>query len=63
MAKTNAKEDPITIDEFEQIARSKLPGNVYDYYASGSDQQKALKRNYTAYDRYVPELKSFKFFG
>jgi (S)-2-hydroxy-acid oxidase len=49
----SAEEDPITIDEFEQIARSKLPKNVFDYYASGADEQKALKRNQTAFDQYV----------
>jgi (S)-2-hydroxy-acid oxidase len=51
MAADNTKEDPITIGEFEDIARSKLPKNVYDYYASGADEQKALERNNTAFDR------------
>jgi (S)-2-hydroxy-acid oxidase len=55
MADKNTKEDPITIGEFEAIAQSKLPGNVYDYYASGADEQKALKRNHSAYDQYVEE--------
>jgi (S)-2-hydroxy-acid oxidase len=44
---------PITIDELEVIARQTLPQNVYDYYACGADDQKCLKRNRSAYDRYV----------
>jgi (S)-2-hydroxy-acid oxidase len=46
------KPNPITIDELEAIAKQKLPSNVYDYYSSGSDDQKCLKRNRDAFDRY-----------
>ena len=46
------KSNPITIDELEAIAKQKLPSNVYDYYSSGSDDQKCLKRNRDAFDRY-----------
>lgn len=42
---------PITIDELEVIAKQKLPQNVYDYYACGSDDQKCLRRNREAFDR------------
>jgi (S)-2-hydroxy-acid oxidase len=45
--------NPITIDELESIAKQKLPQNVYDYYACGSDDQKCLRRNLSAFDRYV----------
>jgi (S)-2-hydroxy-acid oxidase len=48
----DSKPDPITIDELEAIAKQKLPSNVYDYYSSGSDDQKCLKRNRDAFDRY-----------
>lgn len=44
---------PITIEDLETIARRKLPQNVYDYYASGSDDQNCLRRNREAFDRYV----------
>ena len=47
------KSNPITIDELEAIAKQKLPSNVYDYYSSGSDDQKCLRRNLSAFDRYV----------
>ena len=50
MAKQESK--PITIDELEAIAKRKLPSNVYNYYACGSDDQKCLKRNRDAFDRY-----------
>ena len=48
----NQESKPITIDELEAIAKQKLPSNVYDYYSSGSDDQKCLKRNRDAFDRY-----------
>lgn len=47
-----AEEDPITIDQVEAIARSKLPGNVYNYYSCGADDQTAVERNRTDFDRY-----------
>jgi len=42
---------PITIEDLEDIARQKLPQNVYDYYASGSDDQVCLRRNREAFSR------------
>lgn len=45
--------NPVTIDELESLARQKLPKNVYDYYASGADDQKCLIRNRVAFDRLV----------
>lgn len=49
MAEDNS--NPITIDELEAIAKQKLLQNVYDYYASGSDDQKCVRRNRKAFDR------------
>lgn len=43
---------PITVDELEAIAKKKLPQNVYDYYSCGADDQKCLRRNRDAFDRY-----------
>jgi (S)-2-hydroxy-acid oxidase len=57
MAEKKTNEDPITIGEFEVIAQSKLPRNVYDYYASGADEEQTLRRNHTAFDQYVTEQK------
>lgn len=42
---------PITVTEIEQIAQTRLPKNVYDYYACGADEQKALARNSYMFDR------------
>ncbi|KAH7324156.1 S-2-hydroxy-acid oxidase [Stachybotrys elegans] len=42
---------PLTLDEVEAVARNKLPRHVYDFYAAGSDQQKALARNREAFSR------------
>jgi (S)-2-hydroxy-acid oxidase len=44
-------DDPITVAEVEFLARKRLPKAVYDYYACGSDDQDALKRNIDAYSR------------
>jgi (S)-2-hydroxy-acid oxidase len=42
---------PITVAEIEDIAKSRLPKNVYDYYACGADEQKAVARNHSMFDR------------
>lgn len=44
-------DDAITISDVEEVARKRLPGPVYDYYASGSDEQQALRRNVDAFSR------------
>lgn len=46
-----AKDDPITVDQVQAIARQKLPENVYDYYSSGADDQTAIERNRADFDR------------
>ena len=43
--------DPITIDQVETLAQQKLPDQVYNYYASGADDQKALESNRADYDK------------
>lgn len=42
--------DPITLDEVEAIAKRRLPGHVYALYASGADDQDALRRNREAFN-------------
>ena len=51
MADSHPTSDPITVDQVEAIARSKLQRNVYNYYACGSDEQTAVERNRTDFDR------------
>lgn len=46
------KMDLITnVNEFEAIAKQKLPKMVYDYYASGAEDQWTLKENQNAFSR------------
>lgn len=45
--------DPITVAEVEAIAAKALSKQIYEFYASGSDEQKLLKRNMSGYDRYM----------
>ena len=56
----NQESKPITIDELEAIAKQKLPSNVYNYYSCGSDDQKCVKRNRDAFDRYGFHQKSMR---
>jgi len=42
---------PITVMEIEEIAKTRLPQNVYDYYACGADEQKAMHRNAYMFDK------------
>uniref|UniRef100_A0A915J8F1 FMN hydroxy acid dehydrogenase domain-containing protein n=1 Tax=Romanomermis culicivorax TaxID=13658 RepID=A0A915J8F1_ROMCU len=42
---------PICIDDFEIIAKSKLPKFAYDYYRSGADDEITLDSNVDAYKK------------
>ncbi|CAG8040786.1 unnamed protein product [Penicillium salamii] len=42
---------PFSISEIQAAAKDKLPKYVYDFYASGSDDEKALARNRSSFDR------------
>ncbi|CAI0545003.1 unnamed protein product [Linum tenue] len=44
-------EEITNVMEFEEIARQKLPKMVYDYYASGAEDQWTLKENRNAFSR------------
>ncbi|KAL1555833.1 (S)-2-hydroxy-acid oxidase [Salvia divinorum] len=44
-------ENITNVMEFEAIAREKLPKMVYDYYASGAEDQWTLQENRNAYSR------------
>ena len=51
---------PLTIAEFEVIAKSRLPEQVWDYYVSGSDEQKSIKRNRRAFERLLLRPRVFR---
>ena len=42
---------PINVADLEEIAAKKLPTEAYDYYASGADDEVALRANIEAYAR------------
>lgn len=39
------------VSEYEEIARRKLPKMVFDYYASGAEDQWTLRENRRAFER------------
>ncbi|OJD15871.1 hypothetical protein AJ78_03924 [Emergomyces pasteurianus Ep9510] len=47
------KEDPITVAELAVLAQKKLPKQVWDYYASGADEENAVRRNRSAFDKLI----------
>ncbi len=44
---------PVTIADFEEIARERLSPMAYGYYRSGADEEHTLRRNRTAWERYA----------
>jgi isopentenyl diphosphate isomerase/L-lactate dehydrogenase-like FMN-dependent dehydrogenase len=45
-------DQPLNVADYEAIARSLLPGEVYDYFAGGSDDELTLTDSVRAYDRW-----------
>jgi 4-hydroxymandelate oxidase len=43
----------LTVRDYERAARQRLAKDAYDYFRSGSEEERALKRNEEAYERYV----------
>jgi 4-hydroxymandelate oxidase len=44
---------PLTVDEYESVARGRLPADVWDYLAGGSGTEATLAANRAAFDRLV----------
>lgn len=42
--------------EYEELAKEKLPKMVYDYYASGAEDQWTLRENRNAFSRILYAL-------
>ncbi|PGH32653.1 (S)-2-hydroxy-acid oxidase [[Emmonsia] crescens] len=53
-------EDPITIAELAVLAQKRLPKQVWDYYASGADEENAIRRNRSAFDRLLLRPRVFR---
>jgi (S)-2-hydroxy-acid oxidase len=51
-SKMIVQEEITNVMEFEAVARKKLPKMVFDYYASGAEDQYTLKLNRTAFEEY-----------
>jgi 4-hydroxymandelate oxidase len=43
----------VTVDDYEGIARAKLPRQVYDYFAGGAGAEWTLRENRSAFDRWI----------
>jgi 4-hydroxymandelate oxidase len=43
---------PVTVDDYEALARERLSTIAYDYYRSGADEEHTLRRNRDAFARY-----------
>jgi isopentenyl diphosphate isomerase/L-lactate dehydrogenase-like FMN-dependent dehydrogenase len=43
----------VSIDDYERIAREKLPPEIYDYYAGGAERERTLRANIEAFERWV----------
>jgi 4-hydroxymandelate oxidase len=44
---------PVTVDDFEALARERLSTMAYDYYRSGADEEHTLRRNREAWNDYA----------
>jgi 4-hydroxymandelate oxidase len=43
----------VIVDDYEPVARERLPKNVYDYYAGGAGEEWTLAENRRAFDRWI----------
>ena len=43
--------EPLNLRELEDLARARLPQLAWDYYASGADDERCLRRNTLAYEQ------------
>jgi 4-hydroxymandelate oxidase len=42
----------VTVDDYESVARERLPSMTYDYFRSGADEEHTLRRNRDAFAHY-----------
>ncbi len=43
--------DVVKVDEFEALAKKKMPKMAFDYYASGAEDEYTLQQNRDAFSR------------
>jgi (S)-2-hydroxy-acid oxidase len=46
-----SSQELVNVDEFEAVAKIKLPKMVFDYFASGSEDEYTLRENRKAFSR------------
>lgn len=44
-------EDPVNVNEFQELARQILPKMYYDFYSGGAEDEYTLRENVEAYRR------------
>jgi 4-hydroxymandelate oxidase len=53
LRRTMAEPRYLQVDDYEPVAREKLPPDVYDYYAGGAGDERTLEDNLRAFDRWL----------
>jgi len=43
----------VTVEDYEPVARERLPTEVYDYFAGGAGDERTLRENILAFERWV----------
>ncbi len=46
-----SSQELVNLDEFEALAKAKLPKMAFDYFASGSEDEHSLRENRNAFSR------------
>jgi hypothetical protein len=46
-----SSQELVNLDEFEALAKTKLPKMAFDYFASGSEDEYSLRENRNAFSR------------
>lgn len=50
--------EPITISDVRDIAKKRLPRQVWDYYTTGADDEHTVRRNEAVFKEYNTLLKN-----
>jgi (S)-2-hydroxy-acid oxidase len=45
----HSESEPITINDVREIAKKRLPRQVWDYYTTGADDEQTVRRNEAAF--------------
>lgn len=45
----HSESEPITISDMREIAKKRLPRQVWDYYTTGADDEQTVRRNEAAF--------------